>query len=155
MPVIRTAISIGLSMDRVFEFVTTPSNSPKWCHSSWKMVTDHPLQPGERVIEDLSVAGRHVCIEWTVRESQPPRLWVIVGKTEDGGTATMTYTLTAEPNGTRFKRELLYNIRALFDEQGGFLSLRNRLQADLAESLRRLKRILEDSMAAYRGAGVR
>ncbi len=155
MPVIRTAVSIGLSMDRVFEFVTTPSNSAKWCHSSWTMAADHPLQPGERVIEDLALAGRHVCIEWTVRESQPPRRWVIVGKTEDGGTATMTYTLTPEPNGTRFKRELLYNIRALFDEQGGFLSLRDRLQAESAESLRRLKRILEDAMAACHGAWVK
>lgn len=55
----------------------------------------------------------------------------------------MTYTLNPEPQGTRLSREFLYNVPALLDELGAFLSLRNRLQAESAESMRRLKRILE------------
>ncbi|MGH8508812.1 MAG: SRPBCC family protein [Gammaproteobacteria bacterium] len=111
--------------------------------SSRTVVADHPLQLGERVTEEFSLAGRHARIDWTVRESRPPRRWVLSGKTEDGGTATMTYMLTPERQGTRLSRHFLYNVPVLLDELGGFLSLRNRLQAECAESMRRLKRILE------------
>jgi len=140
---IRTAISIGQPIDRVFEFVTTASNCPKWHVSSWTGTIDHPLQPGEHVTEEFSLGGRHGRIHWIVRESRPPRHWVISGKSEDGGTATITYTLTPESQGTRLKREFVHHMPALFGVPGNFLSLENRLQAESAESLRRLKRILE------------
>ncbi|MGH8488364.1 MAG: SRPBCC family protein [Gammaproteobacteria bacterium] len=143
MPSIRTAISIGQSIDRVFEFVTTVSNFPKWHSSSWTGPFEHPLRAGEHVTEELSLGGRHARIQWIVRESSPPRRWVIGGKSEDGGTATITYTLIPESQGTRFKREFVYNMPVLFGELGDFLSLQSRLQAESAESLRRLKRILE------------
>ena len=100
---------------------------------------------GEHATEEFSLGGRHERIRWIVRESSPPRRWVISGKADDGGgTATISYTLTPESQGTRFKRELVYNIPALFVEPGDFLSSHNRLQAESAESLRRLKRMLED-----------
>ncbi|CAN5905165.1 hypothetical protein BH20PSE1_BH20PSE1_25130 [soil metagenome] len=143
MPSIRTAISIGQSIDRVFEFVTTVSNFTKWHPSSWTGPSEHPLREGEHVTEELSVGGRHARIKWIVRESSPPRRWVICGKSEDGGTATITYTLKPESQGTRFKREFVYNMPVLFGALGDFLSLQSRLQAESAESLRRLKRILE------------
>ncbi len=116
MPRIRTAISIGQSIDRVFEFVTTVSNFPKWHPSSWTGPSEHPLRAGEQVTEELSLGGRHARIQWIVRESSPPRRWVIGGKSEDGGTATITYTLKPESQGTRFKREFVYNMPALFGE---------------------------------------
>jgi hypothetical protein len=76
---------------------------------------------------------------------QPAGRWVISGKAEDGGgTATISYTLTPESQGTRFKREFVYHIPALFVEPGDFLPSHNRLQAESAESLRRLKRMLEE-----------
>jgi len=143
MPSIRTAISIDQPIDRVFEFVTTASNCPKWHVSSWTGTIDHALQPGEHVTEEFSLGGRHGRIHWIVRESRPPRHWVISGTSEDGGTATITYTLTPESRGTRLKREFVHHIPALFGAPGDFLLLENRLQAESAESLRRLKRILE------------
>ena len=143
MPRIRTAISIGQSIDRVFEFVTTVSNFPKWHSSSWTGPSEHPLRAGEQATEELSLGGRRARIQWIVRESSPPRRWVIGGKSEDGGTATITYTLIPESQGTRFKRDFVYNMPVLFGKRGDFLSLQSRLQAESAESLRRLKRILE------------
>jgi hypothetical protein len=148
MPIIKTAVSIDQSMDRVFEFVTTAANCGTWCPSSWTGPIDHSLRLGERVTEELSLAGRRARIEWTVRESRPPERWVIVGKTEDGGKATLSYVLTRGPNGTHLRREFVYDIPILFDQRGAFLSLRNRLQAESAESLRRLKRVIEAAKAA-------
>ena len=144
MPSIRTAISIGLPIDRVFEFVTTVSHCPRWCRSLWRGPSEHLHRVGEHATEEFSLGGRHERIRWIVRESSPPRRSVISGKADDGGTATISYTLTPESQGTRFKRELVYHIPALFVEPGDFLSSHNRLQAESAESLRHLKRILED-----------
>jgi hypothetical protein len=121
-----------------------PSLIAAWWHpSSWTGPSEHLLRAGEHVTEELSLGGRHVRIQWIVRESSPPRRWVIGGRSEDGGTATITYTLLPESQGTRFKREFVYNIPVLFGELGDFLSLQSRLQVESAESLRRLKRILE------------
>lgn len=75
------------------------------------------------------------------------------------GSATITYTLIPESQGTRFKREFVYNLPALFGALGDFLSLQSRLQPESAESLRRLKRTLETSAiegcheALIRGSG--
>ena len=143
MPSIRTAISIGQPIDRVFEFVTTVSHCPRWCRSLWRGPSEHLHRVGEHATEEFSLGGRHERIRWIVRESSRPRRLVISGKADDGGTATISYTLTPESQGTRFKRELIYHIPALFVEPGDFLSSHNRLQAESAESLRRLKRMLE------------
>ena len=53
MSPMRTTISIDRSIDRVFEFVITPSNCPKWYASSWTGTIDHPLQSGEHVTEEF------------------------------------------------------------------------------------------------------
>jgi len=41
------------------------------------------------------------------------------------------------------KRELAYNVPALMDGIGDFLTLRNRIQAESADALRRLKHVVE------------
>jgi hypothetical protein len=76
---------------------------------------------------------------------------VVFGRSEDGGTATLTYTLRAGTEGTRFVRELAFNIPILLDQAGGFLGLRNRIQAECAEALRRLKKVLEGETASEGG----
>jgi uncharacterized protein YndB with AHSA1/START domain len=147
MPRIRTAITIAQSIEEVFDWVTNACKFPRWQTSSWTGPADHPLKTGEHVTEVFSIGGHHGRIEWRVLESNPPRRWVVSGQAEGGGTATITYTLTPETHGTRFRSEFVYNIPALFAEQGDFLSLHNQLQAESAESLRRLKQTLESGMA--------
>lgn len=143
MPNIRTCISIRQPIEQVFNFVTTVENCSKWYPSNLTGPVDHPLGLGESVTEEFVLAGRRGRITWTVRECKPPRRWVVFGQSEDGGTATLTYTLRAGSDGTRFVRELRFNIPVLLDQAGGFLGLRNRIQAEYAEALRRLKKVLE------------
>ena len=61
----------------------------------------------------------------------------------DGGTATLIYGFLAAPGGARVKRELSYNVPALMDGIGDFLTLRNRIQAESADALRHLKQVVE------------
>ncbi|MGQ0591691.1 MAG: SRPBCC family protein [Gammaproteobacteria bacterium] len=127
------------SIERVFEFVTTVSNCPRWCRSLWRGPSEHLHRVGQHATEEFSLGSRRERNRWIVRESSPPRRWVVSGKADDGGTATISYTLTPESQGTRFKREFIYHIPALFVEPADFLSSHNRLQAESAESLRHLK----------------
>jgi uncharacterized protein YndB with AHSA1/START domain len=142
---IRTTISIDEPAERLFEYVTTPGNWPEWHPSSLGVsgATDHSLEPGEKVSEEYSVAGRRGRVLWTVREREAPRRWVIDGEVEGGGEGTITYTLTPDDGGTLFERDFVYAmpnvLLALLDR----LVLRRRVEAESAEALRRLKATVE------------
>jgi len=144
---ICNSIQIRQSAERVFDFITTPANWPRWHPASVSVSpnADHSLLQGEEVTEDISVAGRRGQVTWLVRERSAPYRWVIDGTGKDGGRATITYTLTRDPAGTNFERELVYAmpnaLLALLD----LLIIRSRMKADSIEALQRLKRLLESS----------
>jgi uncharacterized protein YndB with AHSA1/START domain len=140
-----TTVQINTPIERTFDYVTTPGNWPAWHPSSLGVsgATDHSLEPGEQVTEELRVAGRRGRVVWTVRERDVPRRWVIDGRVEGGGGGTIIYTTTPHASGTTFERELVYampnRLLALLDR----LVLRRRVEAESAEALRRLKTVLE------------
>jgi hypothetical protein len=68
---------------------------------------------------------------------------VIQGEAEGGGSATITYRLTARDGGTRFERELVYRMPNLWLAALDRLLVRRRMAAESADALRRLKLILE------------
>ena len=142
---IYTTIRVEEPPERLFEYVTTPGNWPAWHPSSLGVsgATDHSLEPGEKVTEEYTVAGRRGRVIWTVREREAPRRWVIAGKVEGGGGGTITYSMTPDAGGTIFERDFVYTmpnaLLALLDR----LVLRRRVEAESAEALRRLKDVLE------------
>ena len=78
--------------------------------------------------------------------------WVVAGRSpgwygNDGGRATITYTLSPHPDGTTFDRELVYAMPNPLLAVLDWLIIRSRMKADSAEALRRLKRLLESSGA--------
>jgi uncharacterized protein YndB with AHSA1/START domain len=144
---ICNSIQIRQPIGRVFDFITTPANWPQWHPASVSVSgnADHSLLPGEEVTEDISVAGRRGQVTWLVRERSAPHRWVIDGKGEDGGGATITYTLTPHLAGTNFERELVYTMPSILLAVLDFLIIRSRMKADSVEALQRLKRLLESS----------
>ena len=142
---ICNSVQIRRPIEEVFDFITTPANWPEWHPASVSVSenADHSLLPGEEVTENISVAGRRGQVTWLVQERSAPHRWVIDGTGNDGGRATITYTLTKHPDGTNFERELIYTmpnpLLALLD----WLVIRSRMKADSAEALRRLKDRLE------------
>ena len=139
---VETTIQIGRPVERVFEFVTTPGNWPKWHPSSLGVsgAVDHSLEVGEQVTEDFRVAGRLGRAVWTVREREAPKRWVIDGEAENGNRATITYTLTPTTDGTSFHRELVYSV---LDARLEWAKMHPVVEAESAEALRRLKEVLE------------
>src|SRR3712207_514659 len=106
---IVTTVRITRPIATVFDYVTTPANWPHW-HPASRAVSasaDHPLELGEEVVEEFVAAGRRGSVVWRVTARDAPHLWTIVAAHEEGS-ATLTYRLSADGDGTLFKRELAY-----------------------------------------------
>ncbi|MDO8631625.1 MAG: SRPBCC family protein [Phycisphaerales bacterium] len=88
-------IQIAAPPERVFAYIATPANWPRWHPASRRVrgVTDRTPAVGESVIETFEVAGRHGDATWATVELSPPRRWAI-SATSAGGGARIVYTLT-------------------------------------------------------------
>ncbi len=145
MRIVTTNV-IRAPVERVFDFLTTPGNWPRW-HPSSVAVTgaaDHSLLPGEQVTEQYRVADRCGSAVWTVRERQAPHRWVIDGVTEDGNRAVITYTLRPHDGGTAFERELLVADLPPGVPEAAAGELQRRVEGESAEALSRVKALLEE-----------
>lgn len=142
---IYTTVDIRRPPEAVFDYVTTPANWPKWHPSSLGVsgATDHPLQVGEQTTEDFVVAGRRGQALWTVSAREAPRRWRIEATVEGRQAGSVTYTLGPGAEGTRFERELVYPSPNLLFALLNRLSVRDQVDAESREALRRLKERLE------------
>lgn len=147
---IDNTVVIGVAPERVFDYVTTPGNWPQWHPSSLAVrgTTDHSARPGETATEDFIVAGRRGTVVWRVSERDAPRRWVIEGHGEDDGVAgatlaSISYTLTPDGNGTRFRRELVYPAPNLLFLALNAVFIRSRVEAESAQAVAQLKAVLE------------
>lgn len=142
---IYTVVHIRQPPKLVFEFVTTPGHWPT-CHPSSLRVsgaTDHSLELGEQVTEEFRVAGRLDRATWMVRGRTAPSRWVIEGQGAAGGSAKIAHTMTPQAEGTRFERELVYEMPNLVLAALDWLVLRRRVERESSEALQRLKQVLE------------
>lgn len=145
MPRLRHTIRIGRPIEQVFSYVTTPAHWPEWNPVSINVrdAIDHSLQVGEQVTEEFRAAGRRGSVIWTVRERQAPRRWMIHGETRLGADGSITYSLAPDGEGTRFERELAYELPNPLWRILDRLWIRRRLKRESADALSRLKAVLE------------
>lgn len=144
---IVSRIDIQRAPDVVFDYVTTPSHWPQWHPSSIAVsgATDHALEVGEQVQEEFVVAGRRGQVTWQVALREPARRWRIDGLIDGHLAGSVTYTLTAQGDGTHLVREFSYSSRNLFQAIVNWLTLRERIEAESAQALARLKLELESA----------
>jgi uncharacterized protein YndB with AHSA1/START domain len=141
-------VTIAQPPQRVYDYVTTPANWPRWHPSSLAVrgAIDHSLAFGESVVEDFIVAGRRGSVTWTVVAREAPVRWSIDGKNVGSrGGGTVTYTLRPEGGGTRFERVLTYHMPNLLAGILNEFGVRERVAAESAEAVARLKAELERS----------
>ncbi len=144
-----TSIRINRPIETVFDYVTTPASWPQWHPSSIRVDTpaNKSLNIGEQVREDIKVGWQRDRVLWTVLERERPRRWTIEGQGEHGGRATIRYELTSDGAGTRFRRDLAYQmpnaILALVD----LLIVRRIMNTTSRNALERLKQALEQQQA--------
>ena len=139
-------ITIARPPQQVYDFVSTPANWPRWHPSSLAVhgATDHSLALGESVVEDFIVAGNRGTVTWTVVAREAPSSWSIDGRNAGSrGGGTVTYTLRPEGGGTRFTRVLTYHMPNLLAGILDNFGVRERVAAESAEAVTRLKAALE------------
>lgn len=146
---IVSRIVIDCPVERVFAYITTPGHWAEWHPSTLGVsgATDHSLEPGEVVVEDVRVAGRTGRVAWTVREHVAPSRWVIEGRFvgQGRGGGVITYALATEAEGTRFEREFVYTMPNAFLTAATRLLAHRRVVAESDAALLALKRRLESS----------
>jgi uncharacterized protein YndB with AHSA1/START domain len=141
-------IAIARPPQQVYDYVTTPANWPRWHPSSLAVrgATDHSLALGESVVEDFLVAGSRGTVTWTAVVREPPVRWSIEGKNVGSrGGGTVTYTLRPDGAGTRFERVLTYRMPNLLAAILDHFGIRERVAAESAEAVARLKAELESA----------
>ncbi|BCQ29725.1 SRPBCC family protein (plasmid) [Caballeronia sp. NK8] len=143
---IVSVVEIRRAPSVVFDFVTTPAHWPAWHPSSLSVQgkVDHPLDVGERVVEEFRVAGRRGRVVWTVGDKAYPARWSIDGVIDGRAAGTVTYTLTPQGKGTtRFVREFTYRAPSLWFALVNWIVLKRMIQSESDEAVTRLKRLLE------------
>src|SRR6266508_793889 len=138
-------IEIAAPPERVFAFITTPANWPRWHPASRAVrgIVDRTPAVGETVIETYEIAGRGGDATWTTRELDPPRRWAFEETSEGGGGARIVYTLTPLANGTHFERDIHYRGPNLLFGIANALKIRAVMDRDSATAVANVKRDVE------------
>lgn len=148
MPRIHNSVVIEESLDRVFSFITNTANCNKWYPCKLCGITNQALQLGDRFVEDFNLAGRQSTILWTVSKCVPPYQWTLAGHSDSGGEATLPITWHRALWARGCSGLYSYSLAALLGPTGSFFSVQDRFQAEYAEALRKLKRVLESEVSA-------
>ncbi len=140
---IRNEICIDGSIDTVFDLVTTTRHWPRWHPATEGVsgVTDRPLALGDRVHERAVIGGRTHSGTWTVTEHERPvRMLLQV----DGGRIEIAYSFrSVDAKGTLLQRQLDYRPADFAGGASDPAILEERMFAQSAEALRRLKWLVE------------
>ena len=139
---VRVSIHIARPRREVYEFAATPRKWSLWHPGLLAVsgVVDRPPEPGERVIERVSVAGRQTRIAWEVTAHDAPERWAMVARIPQRGEAAFEFRLARNGRGTLCECEIAYDgVNRLVD----ILYVRPRVAAEAKRSLVRLKQALE------------
>jgi uncharacterized protein YndB with AHSA1/START domain len=102
---------------KVFDFLTTASNWPKWHPSTVSVTGDvaHPAIEGETIVEKVKYGLVRDIFPWKVEECRAPDRWAIRATSERfRQKVSIAYTLTPENGGTLWEREMCFYIPRLF-----------------------------------------
>jgi uncharacterized protein YndB with AHSA1/START domain len=106
------SIYIEQPVEKVFDYITTASNWPKW-HPATVSVSGaifHPALEGETIVETIKFGIARDRFTWKVVERIPPNRWVISGTSDNRQKVRIVYTLTPEGDGTLWEREMRFDI---------------------------------------------
>lgn len=138
-------IEIAAPPERVFAYITTPANWPRWHPASRAVrgIVDRTPAVGESLIETFEIAGRRDDATWTTVELDPPRRWVITSGAPGGSYAHIVYTLRGKNGATVWERDLTYRGPNLLFGILNVLQIRTVMESDSAKAQANVKRQVE------------
>jgi uncharacterized protein YndB with AHSA1/START domain len=105
---VRNEIVVDRPIAAVFSVATTARHWPAWHPATLRVegATREPARLGDRIVEHVRIADHEGSGTWTVTVCAPPHRLVLDCPDAGIGHVRIGYTLTEEPDGTRFVREL-------------------------------------------------
>ncbi len=76
---VQQSNTIDLPVDRIFEYVSTPENDPKWVPASLRheMLSPAPMRVGSITEEDVCFLGRRMRYAWEITHYEPPSTFAL------------------------------------------------------------------------------
>jgi len=138
------AVDIAAPPERVFAYVATPANWPRFHPASRAVrgIVDRTPGVGESVIETFEIADRRGDATWTTLELDPPKRWAFEAGSGGAG-ARIVYTLTPTPTGTHFERDIHYFGANLLFGIANAIKIRAVMESDSARAVANVKRDVE------------
>jgi uncharacterized protein YndB with AHSA1/START domain len=138
------SIHIEQPVEKVFDYITTASNWPKW-HPSTVSVSGavfHPALEGETIVEKVKFGIARDRFTWKVVERKPPNRWVISGTSDNRQKVRIAYTLTPDGEGTLWEREMRFEIPKLLELPDRLL-FSKLVKRNSETAVRQLKELME------------
>ena len=76
---VERSTTIDQSVDRIFEYISTPENDPTWVPTSLRheMLSPEPTRVGSITEEDVWFLGRRMRYAWEITQYEPPTVFAL------------------------------------------------------------------------------
>ena len=140
---VQRSTTIDQPVDRVFEYVSTPENDPRWVPASLRheMLSPAPKRVGSITEEDVWFLGRRMRYAWEITHYEPPSTYAL--RSISGPIPATIRILLESLDGTRTKVILAGEMRLRGVYKPMELVMRWVAQWQFGTQLRTLKNLLE------------
>lgn len=145
MTVIQREVFIPASPLAVYDYVSCPKRWKEWHPASQATlgIDDGTQDMGARFAEQVRSAGFTRLLQWQVRDAVRGRRWEADAFMRDGSRVHLLYELSAENQGTRFRRTLTYDIKPRLLRLANDWLMWRRVERESAQALDNLCRHFE------------
>lgn len=142
---VEESIEIAAPAERVWDLVMDPRRHDEWvtAHREARGVPDRELREGDSYEQRLCLAGKSFEVEWTLVESDEPRLAIWSAEGPKGSRADVRYELSGSNGATRFDYLNEFELPAGGLGRIGKHVARGPARRQARKSLKRLKSALE------------
>jgi uncharacterized protein YndB with AHSA1/START domain len=140
---VERSATIDQQVDRVFDYVSTPENDPRWVPASLRheMLSPAPMRVGSITEEDVWFLGRRMRYAWEVTQYEPPTAFAL--RSISGPIPATIRVLLESLDGARTKATLVAEVQLRGVYKPMVLVMRWVAQRQFGTQLRTLKNLLE------------
>jgi uncharacterized protein YndB with AHSA1/START domain len=140
---VERSATIDQQVDRVFDYVSTPENDPRWVPASLRheMLSPAPMRVGSIAEEDVWFLGRRMRYAWEITQYEPPTAFAM--RSISGPIPATIHVLLESLDGARTKATLVAEVQLRGVYKPMVLVMRWVAQRQFGTQLRTLKNLLE------------
>jgi uncharacterized protein YndB with AHSA1/START domain len=140
---VERSATIDQQVDRVFDYVSTPENDPRWVPASLRheMLSPAPMRVGSITEEDVWFLGRRMRYAWEITQYEPPTAFAL--RSISGPIPATIHVLLESLDGARTKVTLVAEVQLRGVYKPMVLVMRWVAQRQFGTQLRTLKNLLE------------